>query len=297
MDKQNWGAAESLARRALLVFEKHDVSAPRLQVCLNNLGAILRIQNRRLEAEAVLRRALALLEVSHPGSPELAMCLDNLAGLLIESNRSNEGEAMNGRALAILEATLGPLHPAFARSLDGRATFMKLTNPVEAVALCRRAVEILEKHEGGKTEGLRWALNNLACLLRDADQPEDAECLFRRCLALGPVDQDDRDAAAFLSNFGALMHRTGRLLEAEDLFVRALGIADLPSEAGHPVLARCLRRHGSLLAETGRRSEAAAMLRRALLMGTEQLGPDDPEVLECRANLKVLGDENAGKSP
>ena len=184
---------EKALRRELAIREKAlGPDHPDTAYPLNDLGGLLRAQDRYVEAEPLYRRALAIREKAlGPDHPDTAASLNDLGVLLRLQGRFKEAEPLLCRALAIREkpGALGPDHPDTAASL-----------------------------------------NHLAELYRDQGRYIEAEPLYRRALAirekaLGP---DHRETAASLNDLGVLLRLQGRFKEAEPVLCWALAIREKP---------------------------------------------------------------------
>jgi tetratricopeptide (TPR) repeat protein len=111
-----FAAAEQLERRALAVYEGSG-RVSLLPGALGNLFLILSGQGKAAEGETYLRRALLLVEDTGPRSPAKAHLLVCEASLECSRRHFKRAAALLESALALQEQTLGPDHPAVARTL------------------------------------------------------------------------------------------------------------------------------------------------------------------------------------
>ena len=143
-------------------------------------------------------------------------------------------------------------------------------------------------------------LNNLGNSLHREGSYSDAEPLFRHALAidektLGP---DHPSVARDLNNLAALLQAKGDNAAADPLYRRALAIdenvfaADDPNAAdlNHHLaeVAIDLNNLAMLLRAEGKLSDAEPLLRRALDIDENILGPQDPNVAAASLNLAGL---------
>jgi tetratricopeptide (TPR) repeat protein len=88
-----------------------------------------------------------------------------------------------------------------------------------------------------------------------------------------------------------LLHRTGRLGKADELYGSALGIDERVSGTEHPVLVLLLTRIGDLRRDQGRYADAESLYRRAIRIGQRKLFPGSPDMetaLKSYAALMAL---------
>ena len=111
----------------------------------------------------------------------------------------------------------------------------------QAELLFRTSIALAEQTAGAES-ALAGALNELAALRRDMDEPQDAEALYRRALALLDASPPPDDATLFatLAGLGATTAGRGETQEAEACLVRALDVGERVFGAEHPDLAGLL---------------------------------------------------------
>jgi tetratricopeptide (TPR) repeat protein len=153
-------------------------------------------QMREIEpAEAALRRALAIRELHQgPMDPDVAHTTDALGQLLYSDARYADAEPLFKRSLAIYLAFLGPGNAQLARSYDNVAvTQAMLQKYAESAANYAEALKIRDTDNA-------LNLHHLALVRAANEEPEVAEVLYRRLLALldvkGNENPDLRKVAA-----------------------------------------------------------------------------------------------------
>ena len=169
---------------------------------LNALGLVDRLQGRLKEAERSYRRALAIQRMQEP-TAALGTTLHNLAQLAVQRGRSKEALGLFREAIEIWER-LDPQHPGLATALnqagflakkDKRygeaialleragtpeaflnlgAVHLKQTHLDESVRAYRKAVELLTEQWGPDDTRLAKPLDQLAFVLREAEEYADA---------------------------------------------------------------------------------------------------------------------------
>ncbi len=192
------------------------------------------------------------------------------------------------RAEADLRRTLG-------------ASYRALGLPEEALAELRTALELLEG-AGAEPPGLDEARSDVALLLNDLGQREEAETLFRGTLehqraTLGPRTLE---ALTTANNLAVLLRRQGELAEAEQLLREVVsGTGELArmeplareAPAGETLarLSAAARRHlASLLQDRGDLAGARELLGEALDDARAAFGERDLEFLSVLNDLATL---------
>ncbi len=133
-------------------------------------------------------------------------------------------------------------------------------------------------------------LNNLAQLLQATNRPGEAEPLMRRALEIDQVafGGEHPKVAIRLNNLAALLRNTNRLGEAEPPMRRALGIDEVAFGGEHPRVAIDLNNLAQLLQDTNRLEEAEPLMRRALAIDEAAFGGEHPKVAIRLNNLARL---------
>ena len=95
---------------------------------------------------------------------------------------------------------------------------------------------------------------------------------------------DTLAVATLVNNLALLLRAANRLVEAEELFRRAVAIQETIGN-NHPDLATALNNLADLLRDTNRLHEAESLVRKALAIDEAFLGPNDPAVAAILNNL------------
>ena len=133
----------------------------------------------------------------------------------------------------------------------------------------------------------------IAAVLMDLARWEECEEQQRHALAEAKELADARLVAGALNGLAQLLHRTGRLGEAEPLMRRALEICETAYSAQHPTVAINLNNLASLLHATNRPEEAETLMRRALEIDETVFGEKHQIVATHLNNLaQILMDTN-----
>lgn len=236
--RAEYGAAESLLRRALRRFET-DQSAdhPNVASTLGALAMLLQDTGRHAEAVPLARRALLIDEKKRsPDHPDVALRMSNLAQALQNIGQLDEAETLMRRALEMAERSAGENHPTVAKRLSNLAALLYHTNRLEeAEPLLRRALAIEEANLASGHPRVANYLNNLAQVCRVTGRADEAEALMRRALATTEQSygSDHPTVGGILNNLAWFLRDAGRFAEAEALAVRALSILEQSLGAEH----------------------------------------------------------------
>jgi Tfp pilus assembly protein PilF len=193
--------------------------------------------------------------------------LENLAKLFGELRRDSEAKALFQRAAASADpevaarswSVLAAMEPARAREYYGKALATSKSKDFQVTVM-----------------------NNLALSHRENNDDRSAERVFRQALALDPNN------VGVLSNFGSLLHSTGRIVEAERLERQALAVLLKRDGPRTAELATVSTNLGDLLRSRGERVESLTHFRRALAVDQAVYGPNHPELFIDLMNLGSL---------
>jgi CHAT domain-containing protein len=178
-----------------------------------------------------------------------------------------ETEPLYRRALAAYRASVGPRHPAVARTLHSLAlTYHSLGQFDQADQLYQQAMEVFGEGLGDDSPTIAETRTEFAAMLTEMGAPARAEHEVRAALATfnrAPGNWDLRRAYAQAS-LGFALRKQGRLEEAAEAFeaglaaierIRGTGSSDLPPGLTELALIRL---------EQGRLVEAEELVRRAI---------------------------------
>ena len=161
----------------------------------------------------------------------------------------------------------------------------------DAASMMTQALHIAEARDGPQQVLVVNLLNNLGNLLGRLRQPERAEQLLRRALAIEETQlgADHPKVAVKLSNLAQLLKLDpARRADAEALMRHVLKIHEATLVPGEPAIATDLVNLADLLRAMGRADEAEPLLRRALDIDVAYYGNSHPEVAMDLANLGAL---------
>ena len=226
--------AEAAYRKAISVSERQrGAGEGQLAIALGDLGALYFEAGRLDSGELSLRRALPLAEQvlgpNHRQTARIALLLAN-----IEYARGNYARAEAGwsRVLSVMEGSPVPDRITAATLRMNLGELKRFERRfAESELLLGSAIAEFEKDGNSPHPLLPTALNHLALTYMEQGQASDAERVYFRALAILERNPDltapaRRQHAVILNNLGRLREQQSALLEAADLFRRALESAE-----------------------------------------------------------------------
>ena len=269
LDQLGRGAeAEPLHRRALAIREKvYGPDHPQVALSLSNLGALALDAGDIVKATELHQRALAIREKAlGPDHPDVGVSLNNLALAWELRGDSARAKGLYERALGLFEKVFGPDHPRTATVLHNYASLLVRTGDSAAAQTLARLAAIQKRRDPAVFD-LRSLDTSLwiAQLGLLGGEPRDARELAQHVLdqlapKLGPVSTR---AAQCLAVIAEAYQREGDLRRADEVFGRAVDVAQQAYGPTHEQLARMLGRHATLLAEMGAAPRALPLATRA----------------------------------
>jgi tetratricopeptide (TPR) repeat protein len=219
-------------------------------IACNRLGVACKFAGRYDEAADAYARALPVAEAEAASDPSLLCTLLHNLGGLAHS-RGDDPAA----------------EPSARRGLALRESFCAPGDP----AIAEDAAAL-----GAILEGLeRW---------------DEAEGLYRRALAIWEGEEDSYEIGMTLNGLAAVVRFSGRPLEAEPLFRRALHLLEQERGDGHPDTATVRNNLAMLLNATGRAELALPLLDSALIDLEASVGAEHPATRDVRANRDRIAD-------
>ncbi len=231
----------------------------------SNLAVILEKQGRHDESRALQSEVLAaretVLGLEHPDT-QIAMV--NLAMLLTKMNQLDKAEPLARRALALAEAHLGTTHPRTIQARRGVLNaLLAMKRYDEALPLAETHHRILADTRGDDHETALRSMLDVARILGKLGEHERAEAAYRDAIqtadrATGPIN---RQSGVLRGYFGTFLRQTGRLREAEAVFLEAADCFDqLDDRTRRDGCYRTLVRIAEGLNDDERRAEYARRL-------------------------------------
>jgi len=232
-------------------------------------------------SEAIARRSILLAEQVHGrDSVVRARFLNTLANNLIDRGRYDEAAGLLIEALRIFALRYGAESLEVADLQNDLAAVEASRGRLEeAVRLRREALARFERDPEARPSEVDRIRSDLGVSLDRAGHWRDAEAIHRR-----GYDEAQRSGApkalrysSLPHNLASILRRLGAYPEAETLFKEAIAIRRHEA-ADHPYLGLSLRNYAVLLADTGRRDEAAQTIADALAILRRKYGEDSVTV-------------------
>ena len=191
-------------------------------------------------------------------------------------------------SLAILEQRFPGDHPATARAVNDLGVAYKREDPERAENLFRRSIAMRERL--GLEGELRKPRNNLAAILMQRGELDEAEAIYRWSLAERRADLGDRDpaVATSLRSLATVYYLRGELDVAEPLLRQALDLREQAYGRESPAAASVLVSLGRVAHAAGDLDAAEPLLREALGIRQRLLGQDHPHVAAVGKDLAAL---------
>jgi len=250
-------------------------------------GNLLDIAGEFEPAQEVLRRGVWRADLIRDDEL-LAQAMSSLIFIISDGlGEYDEAEAWRTHADTVIER-LGEGTRGEARLL---ATFgqlaMRKSRGDEAVELCSRALEIVERLYGGddrRSTGAIMALGNAYIAKRNF---AEAQALYGRALRINEeqLGPDHPALAGILNNLGSARGMSGDMEGALPIFERALRIKEAVVGPEHASLADALGNIGATYSHQEEHEKALPYMERALLIEERSRGPEHPRVAELLHNL------------
>jgi non-specific serine/threonine protein kinase/serine/threonine-protein kinase len=158
------------------------------------------------------------------------------------------------------------------------------------VRAARQAVDARRAALGNDDLETLTSIDNLARLLLEHGQPDEAEPLAREALAgrRTRLGESDPDLLTSLSNLASVLNAQGKLDDAEALYREALARCRVGLGVQHRTTLASLNNLAMLLQDRGDLSEAEPLYREALAGFRATRGDGDPDTLQLMDNFGFL---------
>ena len=153
-----------------------------------------------------------------------------------------------------------------------------------------RALEIAEKTFEPGHPSIAIRQSNLALVLQDLGQMEEARDLLRQALASDEktFEPGHPSIAISQSNLALVLQDLGQMEEARDLLRQALASDEKTFEPGHPSIATSQSNLALVLQDLGQMEEARDLLRKALASAEKTFEPGHPSIAISQSNLALV---------
>jgi tetratricopeptide (TPR) repeat protein/predicted Ser/Thr protein kinase len=250
---------DTVERRRRVLGEEHPDALRSLDMQAVHLRRLGRFADAERLTREVLETRRRSLGSEHPDTIDSEM---SLAIVLTKQGRLEEAEGLFRGARARAERILGPDHRTTLNILGNLANLLVAGQRFhEAEALQRRLVDRFHRTFGENHPMVLSARNNLANALIAQGKIDEAAPLVRETLAadreiLGSEHPRTLNA---LGNYAVVLQRQGDMKGAEKAFRELLGTSERVFGPDHPRTGRVRQDLATLLRETGRDREGAAL--------------------------------------
>lgn len=238
LEQGRFAEAESLARRAVPIFEAHDRKGAWTARALLHVGHACLAANRYAEAEEELKRALAVGESAYGAkSWELAQILRFLGQTYFKTGRLAEAEPILSRAVENFQNVVAIEHRGALNAMRVLGSVrLALGDAPGAEAMLRAALAAAQK-VGGTDRADNVSLTHLYLSLADAvraqKRPAEAEDLVKASLAAAEqIGRENFYVGEALMGIGRQHLSAKRFTEARAAFEKAMAIAEKTPENG-----------------------------------------------------------------
>lgn len=224
---------------------------PRVASALNNVGAVMVLDDQLDAAVTVLQRSLEIRkERLGPQHLKVGQTLNALAGAQLQQGDNAAAITTYRGALEIITAAKGAEHPAVAIPISniGRA-LSRLGRHDEAVVELQRAVAVHEAASGPKHPDVARSVHGLAAALVRAERAGEAVPLYRRALAIRSEVFGDDAATTAMSGvaLAEALRQTGANAEALTSIDKWLPVLRAARDDEHPDVVEAAKTRKRLL--------------------------------------------------
>lgn len=242
--------------------------------------------------EEIVDAGAARIPAELKDQPEVQAALLATLGEVYRSlGHSNRARPLLEEALAIRRKIHGEDHPEVADSLYDLGVLLHYQGEGrQAETLLRRALELHIEHLGPTHPRVVSDLLFLGSLLRSSGRLTEAESMLRRALKVqrdsGEISSPSREMD-ILGQLAAVLHRQARYQDAEKTYREALDLGNSWNPK-HPKTASTMANAGAMYVDWGKYNKAEPLLRNALALQLELLGPHHHSSINARTNLAYL---------
>jgi tetratricopeptide (TPR) repeat protein len=290
-DTGDYGAEETLLKRALDLYEKNAGSEPQTVECLHRLARLYAIERRYGEAEPLLVKVLNLTEQSKGGSAKkVAVILREQGAIYKNEGKYEDAERVLRQSIKTVEHEPSPL-PDIADGLLGLAeVYRQQSKNTEAVQFCEKALELRKNAFGENSTKAAQAMSRLGLAYADADEYKKAESALQQALQIDEHEYGEKhiEVAHDLNNCALVYLDQGKYDLAEPLYIRAVNIASASLGPEHPDTALSISNLAWLYYNQGNYAKAEPLLQKSLGIREKVFGKNHPYVAQSLSNLAAV---------
>jgi eukaryotic-like serine/threonine-protein kinase len=238
------------------------------------------------EAEAVFAE-LARLHLDQGRKELAARMLHNQALAASRAGRWDQSVELLGQSLDLKKRTTGPIHPAYANSLQVLSqSLARLGRHQQARAALMQSFELRQQLFGRDHPGLHQDFNEIGSLTHDEGDFLKAIEHYEQAIRLHGESGDSAIAAvSYINNLAFAHEDRGDLASAEPLFRQSLALRRSERGPDHPSVALAEHNLARLLILNGQLDEGRALVDSAIAKRSRLFGPDHQATWYSRALL------------
>ena len=281
----NARAAEATYQKAVTLCERaQELESPLAIAIQSDLLLLFMAQAQWEQARPLLERVCAFYERTvGPEHPETLQYQQKLATIYSTCGQWEQALRLFQRVSQGYERVLGPGQLETARAIHQLAmVYLAREQWAEAEPHLQRALAIYEQAEGKEHPGCIECLEQLLILYLQQDQHEQAGVVACQLQSLreaqvAQVETLDLEAAIQLNNLAGIYLGQGKFAEAEPLLQRLSAFYQQMPAPDATVTATNLNALALVQARQDRPDDAEHLLRQALTMLEQSLGPEHPD--------------------
>jgi len=253
-----------------------------------DLGLLYATMGRFDAAEKSQKKAMEARESTvGKNSKAYGASLNNYAVLLGEFAHYADAEKTMAEALKTIEARVGGESQEYAIALNNQAIlFSEMGRYDEAIANLGKASAIMDKLQKKSLRNQVGFKSNLALLYQQTGKLAEAETIY---LSLEKsLGSNNPYYAGVLNNLALLYIQMGKLDKVEGYLVNSANVYKTRFGDKNPNYAKVLNDLGNFYRMQGRMDDAEKNLQQALTIRTTALGENHPEYVRSQEDLGIL---------
>jgi CHAT domain-containing protein len=255
---------------------------------LADLGLLYATMGRYNSAEFYSSEALSIREQTlGRNSKAFASSLNNMAVLYNETARYNESEKFFEEALKTVAAQLGQESQEYAIVLNNQAILLaRIGRTDQAVAKLNNAIAIMDKLKKKSVRNQVGFQSNLALLYQQTGKLAEAEAIYLKLERT--LGSKDPFYAGVLNNLALLYIQMNQTDKVENYLKRSAEVYKTRFGNQNPNYAKALNDLGNFYRMQGRFAEAEQSLTEALTIRGTALDTNHPDYVKSQEDLAIL---------
>lgn len=255
-----------------------------------DLGLLYATMGRFNKAEKFTADALKRREETlGRNSKAGASSLNNYAVLYQNTGRYSEAEKVFDEAIQIINATLSTKSEENAIALNNQSIlFSKIGRYDQAIEQLKTAIAILDSQDKKNLRNQVGLQSNLAHLYQQTGRLAEAEAIYLKLEKLLKVGGDNPYYAGVLNNLALLYVKMNKLDKVEGYFNQSANVYKTRFGAQNPNYAKVLNDHGNYYRMQARFAEAESKLNESLAIRKAVLDENHPDYVKSQEDLGTL---------